>query len=134
MILEFVDQHIDTDDFDALFLHISMSSGQVLCSLYNLNLYHAVAGVDYIQDTTTLTFDACEPIMCGTLRALDDCVLEEEETFRITLGVPSDQDPRIKINKGRGDVTIIDGMHSQEYGSKPVTLQPQFHSHSSIAT
>ena len=64
--------------------------------------------MDYVQDTTTLTFDACEPIMCGTLRALDDCVLEEDETFHMTLEVPSGQDPRIKIDRGRGDVTIID--------------------------
>ena len=71
--------------------------------------------MDYIQDTTTLIFDACELIVCGTLRALDDCVLEEDETFRMTLEVPSGQDPRIKIDRGRGDVIITDqyGMYSK---------------------
>ena len=47
-------------------------------------------------------------MMCGTLRALDDCVLEEDEIFRMKLEVPSGQDPRIKIDSGRRDVTIVD--------------------------
>ena len=72
------------------------------------NLFHAVAGVDYIQDTTTFTFPACEPIMCGTLRALDDCVLEEDETFSMTLEISSGQDLGIRIDRGRGVVTIED--------------------------
>ena len=64
--------------------------------------------MDYIQDTSTLTFDTCEPMVCSTVRALDDCVLEEDETFRMILSIPSGQDPRIKIDRGQGDVTIMD--------------------------
>ena len=81
----------------------------------HFSFLYAVAGVDYIQDTTTLTFDACEPIMCATLRALNDCVLEEDETIRMTLEVPSGQDPRIKIDRGQGYVIITDqnSMHSK---------------------
>ena len=84
----------------------SLLSSVVCKQLLSLN--HAVAGVDYIQDTTALTFDSCEPLVCDTVRALDDCVLEEDEMFRMILNIPSGQDPRIKIDRGQGDVTIMD--------------------------
>ena len=72
-------------------------------------LFISVTGGDYNPPATTLTFDACESIVCDTLRALDDCVLEEEETFNISLTVPTGQDPRIRIDRGNGVVTIVDG-------------------------
>ena len=52
-----------------------------------------------------LTFAPCEPTVCGVVR---DCVLEEEETFNMSLTVPSGQDPRIRIDRGHGVVTIVD--------------------------
>ena len=64
--------------------------------------------MDYVQPATTLIFDACESIVCDTVRVLDDCVLEEEETFDISLTIPTGQDPRIRIDRGHGVVTIVD--------------------------
>ena len=77
-------------------------------SIKQLMSLNAVTGVDYTLVTTTLTFDDCEPSTCGTLRALDDCVLEEDETLRMKLEIPSGQDPRVKIDSGQRDVTIVD--------------------------
>ena len=41
-------------------------------------------------------------------------MLEEDETFRMTLEIPSVQDLGIRIDRGRGDVTIEDqdSMHT----------------------
>ena len=89
--------------------------GSVLlcCSLQSTKLFIVVTGVDYIQPTTTVTFAPCQPKVCNTVRALDDCVLEDDETFNISLTIPR-QDPRIRIDRGHGVVTIVDtdSMHS----------------------
>ena len=94
--------------------HVFWAEGSViLCSqsvkqLLSLNSFRVVAGVDYILETAALTFGVCDPMECGIVRALDDCVLEEDETFRMTLTIPSGQDPRINVDKGEADVTIVD--------------------------
>ena len=54
--------------------------------------------MDYVQHiTTTLIFDACEPMVCDDVSILDDCVLEEEELFNLTLERTSGLDSKIKI-------------------------------------
>ena len=82
--------------------------------IFFAHFHYLAVGVDYIQLDTILTFAPCEPMVCGVVRALDDCVLEKEETFNISLTIPSGQDPRIRIDRGHGVVTIVDtdSMHS----------------------
>ena len=70
--------------------------------------------MDYEEHFTTLSFDACVPRLCGTVRVSDDCALENEETFHLSLARTNNLDPRIKIDRGFGVVTIRDrdSMHA----------------------
>ena len=61
-----------------------------------------------IPHNTTLSFAACVPMVCSNLIVLDDCVLEEEESFNMFLAVTSDLRTNIKIDKEQAVVTIID--------------------------
>ena len=68
-----------------------------------------VATEDYIAQRTTLTFAPCERVKCFEMSLVDDCVLEDTESFRIFLTItPSGHNGRIKIDSGVGDITIID--------------------------
>ena len=70
--------------------------------------------MDYEEYHTTLSFDACETRLCGTVRVSDDCALENEETFHLLLTETNNLDPRVKIDRGIGLVTIRDrdSMHA----------------------
>ena len=77
-------------------------------------LFITVAGMDYEEYHTTLSFDACVPSLCRTVRVSDDCALENEETFLLSLAETNNLDPRVKIDRGIGLVTIRDrdSMHA----------------------
>ena len=64
--------------------------------------------MDYEEYHTTLSFGACVPSLCGTVRVSDDCALENEETFNLLLTRTNNLDPRVKINVGHVLVTIRD--------------------------
>ena len=64
--------------------------------------------MDYVQHTTTLVFDACEPLVCDFVTILDDCVVENEESFSLFLAKTNDMDNIININREHGVVTISD--------------------------
>ena len=64
--------------------------------------------MDYEEYFTTLSFYACETRLCGTVRVSDDCALENEETFHLSLGRTNNLDPRVKIDRGHELVTIRD--------------------------
>jgi hypothetical protein len=68
----------------------------------------AGAATDYISYTTTLTFAACDTMEYASLTILNDCVLEEEESFNIILGRTNDLPDKIKIDRGHAIVTIRD--------------------------
>ena len=73
--------------------------------------------MDYTHHTTTLIFDACELMVCDDVSILDDCVLEEEESFHLILERTSGLDSKIKIDRGDRVVAIIDhdSMHHLYY-------------------
>ena len=62
--------------------------------------------MDYVQHTTTLVFDGCEHLVCDFVTILDDCVVEDEESFNLFLA--SSVDSKVNIDEGHGVVTIID--------------------------
>ena len=70
--------------------------------------------MDYEEYFTTLSFGACVPRLCGTVRVSDDCALENDETFNLLLTRTNNLDSRVKIDRGHGLVTIRDrdSMHA----------------------
>ena len=66
------------------------------------------ADEDYVAQNTVLSFAACETVKCLDVELLDDCVLEDTETFKMMLSTVSGQDERIKLGAGGADVVIND--------------------------
>ena len=58
--------------------------------------------------TRDLEFVACQKIFCLPISIVDDVTVENDESFRITLGRTSGLDSRITIRPTQGVVTIND--------------------------
>ena len=53
-------------------------------------------------------FAACQDRYCLNIPIINDNELENDKTFRVTLGRTADLDRRVSIRKPRADVTIND--------------------------
>ena len=64
----------------------------------------SVAPGDYMLQDPTLTFDACDTIKCFIVQIVDDCILEDDETFIVKMTSTS-MPGRIKVNSA--DVVTV---------------------------
>ena len=69
-----------------------------------------VFNLDYLphHPSTTISFGSCEKRKCVTICIVDDVILENTESFHITVERPSDVDTRITVDPAAGTVTIFD--------------------------
>ena len=74
----------------------------------------SVSPFDYFAVTTILMFDACQMRSCVNVTIRNDVILENVESFNITLERTSDLDSRITLDPVNGVVEIIDndGMYA----------------------
>ena len=86
-------------------------------STVDLTLHHtpaiiyvtsAVAPMDYGHVATLLSFDACEMRRCVNVTIVNDVVLENVESFDVTLDRAPELDSRITLSPVDGIVEIID--------------------------
>ena len=63
---------------------------------------------DYVAQSTTVSFGSCDKRKCVTVSIVDDVILENPESFHITVERPSDVDTRITVDPAAGAVTITD--------------------------
>ena len=72
-----------------------------------------VEGEDYLDTKTMLEFEANDPKSCVDIPIVDDCVLEELESFKIEIDRKDiypdhDKQSRVKVDAGEGMVKITD--------------------------
>ena len=68
----------------------------------------SVSTSDYIAEATTVIFEPCEVTQCVDVTVVDDCVLEMTETIIVTLTLPSELEPRFKLDSGTTQISVID--------------------------
>ena len=86
-------------------------------------------GKDYEETKTMLEFEAEQSTSCVAITILDDCVLEELESFKIEINKEDiypddDRRSRVKVDAGEGEVRITD-----EQSKYPQPLLPTQQSH-----
>ena len=66
--------------------------------------------MDYMAPSTILMFDECdrELRLCGNVTIVDDDVVEQNESFSVTLKKTPDLDDRITLTRVNGMIHIID--------------------------
>lgn len=62
--------------------------------------------MDYVANSTILTFAPCERQQCVNVTIVDDEIVELEESFSYSLERTSD--PRIHLEQETGEVVILD--------------------------
>ena len=62
--------------------------------------------MDYETLSTTLTFAACETRRCVDVVIVDDMIVEQDETFTVTLQRTPDLDSRITFSQTAGAIEI----------------------------
>ena len=69
---------------------------------------------DYVDMPEVISFDSCENRVCVDVHTIDDDVIENEETFTVTLGVDSSLSRKIRVKSQSRIATITihdnDGM------------------------
>ena len=68
----------------------------------------AVAPVDYGAVSALLIFNSCESRHCIDILITNDEVLEDTESFSVTLVKTADLDPRITLDPVTGETKITD--------------------------
>ena len=68
---------------------------------------------DFVPVSTSLIFEICSNRSCTNITIQSDEIMEETETFTITLERPSDLDSRIQLDPSEGVVTIFDDFQSK---------------------
>ena len=68
---------------------------------------------DFVPVFTSLIFERCGNRSCTNITIQSDEIMEETETFTITLDRTSGLDPRIQVDPFEGVVTIFDDFQSK---------------------
>ena len=68
---------------------------------------------DFVPVFTVLRFKRCDNRSCTNIPIQSDEIMEETETFTITLDRTFGLDPRIQLDPSEGVVTIIDDFQSK---------------------
>ena len=58
--------------------------------------------------SSTLVLAACETVFCQVITIINNLEVENQKSFRVTLGRTPDLDSRISINPTRAEVIIND--------------------------
>lgn len=73
-----------------------------------LLLFSTASPRDYVRQSVTLRFSACDTQQCVSVVIVDDSVDEPDESFSITLRRSSTLSQRITLKPTAGVVTIMD--------------------------
>ena len=68
---------------------------------------------DFVPVSTALRFERCGNRSCTNISIQSDLIMEETETFTITLDRTLGLDPRIQLDPSEGVVTIFDVFQSK---------------------
>ena len=82
-----------------------MSSCETICNLNTPNLDTSVAGMDFIDISAVLTFNASTPLQCSQVIITNDEIVENNETFFVQL---ESSDDAVNISISSATVTIAD--------------------------
>ena len=78
------------------------------CAIIYGLFIHAVSPMDYGGESTVLMFDSCDVQSCLNISIIDDMVVEDLESFDITVGRAPGLDNRITLESVNGTVEITD--------------------------
>ena len=73
---------------------------------------------DFVAVSTALRFERCGSRSCTNIPIRSDLIMEETETFTITLDRTFGLDPRIQLDPFEGVVTITDDFQSKQVNKK----------------
>ncbi|ETW92157.1 MAG: hypothetical protein ETSY2_54335 [Candidatus Entotheonella gemina] len=73
-----------------------------------MSTFSAVAPMDYGAVSTVVMFDECETQSCNPILIVDDDVLENVESFNVTLERTPGLDVRITLDPVDGEIEITD--------------------------
>ena len=65
--------------------------------------------MDYSSVPTPLKFDSCETRQCTNITIMNDMLVENTESFSVTLVRTADLDTRITLDPDVGEIVITDG-------------------------
>ena len=84
-----------------------------------------VESEDYMETKTILEYEAGQSTSCVAIPILDDCVLEELESFKIEMGqdVEEEKLSMVRLDAGEGMVRITD---EQSKCPQPLLPTPQY--------
>ena len=71
----------------------------------------AVASMDYTAVSALMMFDSCDTRQCMEIAIMNDGILENTESFSVTLVRTPDLDPRITLDPVTGETKITDGTY-----------------------